>query len=123
MTRFNTPILDTISPPSHQLGLDRNLISKSAKDLRDGMIGAISDIDGHFGATHAVDTAAAYDVDPSPFDRPRGTGFGVERSHQGLPFEIGKGRVLVQNAKVAILPWGGRLYMALQAVKKLTATK
>ena len=64
---------------------------------------------------HMVATAAAVDDGPCAFRYPRGEGRGVELPALGIPLEIGKGRVLREGSKVALLCLGGRLSEALKA--------
>lgn len=68
-----------------------------------------------------VATAAAIDDRPSAFRYPRGEGLGVELPTTLEPLEIGKGRVLRQGSKVAILSFGARLGDALKAGARLDA--
>ena len=56
-----------------------------------------------------VATAAAYDDGPIAFRFPRGEGVGCEMAEQALPLEIGKGRIIQDGLKVAILSFGTRL--------------
>ena len=56
-----------------------------------------------------VATAAAYDNGPIAFRFPRGEGVGCEMPEQALPLEIGKGRIIQDGLKVAILSFGTRL--------------
>jgi 1-deoxy-D-xylulose-5-phosphate synthase len=66
-----------------------------------------------------VATAAAYDEGPIAFRYPRGEAVGVEMPEHGIPLEIGKGRILREGTKVAILNFGGRLVEALKAADDL----
>ncbi len=70
---------------------------------------------------HMVATAAAYDAGPIAFRYPRGDGVGVEMPQEGVPLEIGKGRVMRQGDKVAILSLGTRLAEAMEAADILAA--
>ncbi len=70
---------------------------------------------------HMVATAAAIDDRPSAFRYPRGEGIGVELPAIGVPLEIGRGRVLREGSKVAILSFGGRLAESLKAAEELNA--
>jgi 1-deoxy-D-xylulose-5-phosphate synthase len=70
---------------------------------------------------HAVATAAAIDDRPSAFRYPRGEGLGVALPARGTVWEIGKGRILREGSKVAILALGPRLADALKAADELTA--
>jgi 1-deoxy-D-xylulose-5-phosphate synthase len=68
---------------------------------------------------HMVATAAAIDDRPSAFRYPRGEGLGVQMPEEGRPLEIGKGRILREGTKVAILNLGARLGECLKAAEAL----
>jgi len=70
---------------------------------------------------HMVATSAAIDDRPSAFRFPRGEGVGVELPSVGEILEIGKGRILREGTKVAILSIGTRLAAALEASETLEA--
>jgi 1-deoxy-D-xylulose-5-phosphate synthase len=70
---------------------------------------------------HMVATARAIDDRPSAFRYPRGEGIGVRLPPIGEPLAIGKGRVLREGSKVAILSLGARLPECLKAADKLSA--
>ena len=70
---------------------------------------------------HMVATAAAYDSGPIAFRYPRGEGVGVDMPEVGVPLEIGKGRILREGDRVAILSLGTRLAEALEAAEELEA--
>ncbi|NRP18030.1 1-deoxy-D-xylulose-5-phosphate synthase [Ensifer adhaerens] len=70
---------------------------------------------------HMVRTAAAYDAGPISFRYPRGEGVGVEMPERGQILEIGKGRVVKQGSKVALLSFGTRLADCLMAAEDLDA--
>jgi len=70
---------------------------------------------------HMVATAAAYDLGPIALRYPRGEGVGVEMPERGEPLPIGKGRVLRQGSRIAILSLGARLAEALKAADELAA--
>jgi len=70
---------------------------------------------------HMVATAAAHDEGPIAFRYPRGEGVGVELPERGVPLEIGKGRVLREGARVALLSFGTRLAEVLVAAEALAA--
>nr|WP_218958544.1 1-deoxy-D-xylulose-5-phosphate synthase [Thalassovita aquimarina] len=70
---------------------------------------------------HMVATAAAHDDGPIAFRYPRGEGVGVDLPECGVPLEIGKGRVLREGARVAILSFGTRLQEVMQASENLAA--
>ncbi|KAF9605296.1 hypothetical protein IFM89_015912 [Coptis chinensis] len=57
---------------------------------------------------HMVATAAAIDDRPSCFRYPRGNGIGVELppGNKGIPLEVGKGRILIEGERVALLGYG-----------------
>ncbi len=68
---------------------------------------------------HMVATSAAIDDRPSAFRFPRGEGVGVEMPVRGEILEIGRGRVMREGTKVAILSLGTRLAAALDAAETL----
>ncbi|MGD9884359.1 MAG: 1-deoxy-D-xylulose-5-phosphate synthase [Reyranella sp.] len=70
---------------------------------------------------HMVATAAAIDDRPSAFRYPRGEGVGVELPARGTPIEIGKGRIVREGTKIAILNFGARLRECLVAAEDLAA--
>ena len=70
---------------------------------------------------HMVATAAAIDDRPSAFRYPRGEGFGVPLPAEGIPLEIGKGRVLREGSAVALLSFGTRAHECLKAADQLAA--
>jgi len=70
---------------------------------------------------HMVATAAAIDDRPSAFRFPRGEGVGVEMPERGEPLEIGKGRIVAEGGRVAILSFGTRLAEVLKAREALAA--
>ncbi|MCE1234988.1 MAG: 1-deoxy-D-xylulose-5-phosphate synthase [Hyphomicrobiales bacterium] len=70
---------------------------------------------------HMVATSAAIDDRPSAFRFPRGEGVGVELPTRGEILEIGKGRIIREGTKVAILSLGTRLVAALDAAETLEA--
>jgi len=69
--------------------------------------------------THMVTTAAAYDEGPIAFRFPRGEGVGVELPEQGQVLAIGKGRVVREGSRVALLSFGTRLAECLAAADAL----
>ena len=71
---------------------------------------------------HMVSTAAGYDDGPIAFRYPRGCGMGVDRPAHGTPLTIGKGEILMEGTKIAILSLGGRLFEALDAALTLNAS-
>ncbi len=69
--------------------------------------------------THMVATAAAFDEGPIAFRYPRGEGVGVEIPDIGVPLEIGRGRVVREGSRVALLSLGTRLAECLMAAEQL----
>ncbi len=70
---------------------------------------------------HMVATAAAIDDRPSAFRFPRGEGLGVDLPERGEVLEIGKGRIIREGGKVALLSFGTRLAECLKAAEELDA--
>jgi 1-deoxy-D-xylulose-5-phosphate synthase len=70
---------------------------------------------------HMVATAAAHNDGPIAFRYPRGEGMGVDLPRKGTPLEIGKGRMIRQGSRVAILSFGTRLGEVLKAAESLAA--
>ncbi len=70
---------------------------------------------------HMTYTAAEYDDGPIAFRYPRGNGVGVPMPEELEKLEIGKGRVVREGSKVAILSLGARLAEALKAADQLEA--
>ncbi|WP_288039702.1 1-deoxy-D-xylulose-5-phosphate synthase [Acidiphilium sp.] len=70
---------------------------------------------------NCVATAAAIDDRPSAFRYPRGEGTGAQLPARGTPWEIGKGRIVREGSKVAVLALGPRLAEALKAADELAA--
>jgi 1-deoxy-D-xylulose-5-phosphate synthase len=70
---------------------------------------------------HMVHTAALYDDGPIAFRYPRGSGIGLALPETPERLEIGKGRVVREGRKVAILSLGTRLGEALKAADELDA--
>ena len=70
---------------------------------------------------HMVRTAVAYDEGPLSFRYPRGNGVGVDMPERGSVLEIGKGRIVKEGTKVAILSFGTRLADSLTAAEELDA--
>ena len=68
-----------------------------------------------------VATAAAYDDGPIAFRFPRGEGVGVEMHADPKVLEIGKGRMIREGARVAILSFGTRLQEVEAACEALAA--
>lgn len=70
---------------------------------------------------HMVATAAAYDDGPIAFRFPRGEGNGVDLPERGEPLEIGRGRIILSGARVALLSFGTRLAEVEKAAEALSA--
>jgi 1-deoxy-D-xylulose-5-phosphate synthase len=70
---------------------------------------------------HMVATCAAHNSGPIALRYPRGEGVGIEMPEHGEPLPIGKGRVLRQGARIALLSLGSRLAEALTAAEDLEA--
>lgn len=70
---------------------------------------------------HMVATAAAYDDGPIAFRFPRGEGVGIDLPETGDVLEIGKGRMIREGARVAILSFGTRLAEVERACEALAA--
>ena len=68
---------------------------------------------------HMVATARAIDDGPSAFRYPRGSGVGVSLPEEGVPLEIGKGRIVREGSKIALLSFGARLQECLKAAEEL----
>jgi len=70
---------------------------------------------------HMVATCAAHDCGPIALRYPRGEGVGVDIPERGVPLPIGKGRILREGSRVAILSLGTRLGEALKAADELAS--
>ncbi len=70
---------------------------------------------------HMVKTAAAYDDGPIAFRYPRGEGAGVDLPEEPQVLEIGKGRIVQDGARVALLSFGTRLPEVHKAAEALAA--
>ncbi|WP_432284620.1 1-deoxy-D-xylulose-5-phosphate synthase [Aminobacter sp. BA135] len=70
---------------------------------------------------HMVRTAVEYDDGPISFRYPRGNGVGVDMPERGQALEIGKGRIVREGTKVALLSFGTRLKDCLLAAEELGA--
>ncbi|QFT80955.1 1-deoxy-D-xylulose-5-phosphate synthase [Roseovarius sp. THAF27] len=70
---------------------------------------------------HMVATAAAHDSGPIAFRYPRGEGEGVTMPEHGEVLEIGKGRMIREGSRVAILSFGTRLGEVMKACEGLGA--
>lgn len=69
---------------------------------------------------HMVATAAAHDDGPIAFRFPRGEGAGVDMPDRGSILPLGKGRIVAEGGRVAILSFGARLSEAMNAREALT---
>lgn len=70
---------------------------------------------------HMVATAAAYDEGPTALRYPRADSIGLELPDRGTVLEIGKGRIVKEGTKVAILNLGPRLGECRKAAEDLDA--
>ncbi|MDQ2954966.1 MAG: 1-deoxy-D-xylulose-5-phosphate synthase [Pseudomonadota bacterium] len=68
---------------------------------------------------HMVATAAQISDRPSALRFPRGDGVGVTMPEEGIPLEIGKGRIVREGSKIALLSYGARLTECLKAADEL----
>ncbi|KAL6220190.1 hypothetical protein ACLB2K_007947 [Fragaria x ananassa] len=70
---------------------------------------------------HMVATAAVIDDRPSCFRFPRGNGIGavLPAHNKGTPIEIGKGRILMEGSRVAILGYGSIVQQCVGAANML----
>ena len=68
---------------------------------------------------HMVATAVAYDEGPMGFRYARGEATGIEIPQDPMPLEIGKGRIVKQGSRIAILSYGTRLGEARMAAVQL----
>ncbi|TCO73591.1 1-deoxy-D-xylulose-5-phosphate synthase [Rhodovulum euryhalinum] len=68
-----------------------------------------------------IATSAAYDEGPIAFRYPRGEGVGVEMPERGRILEIGKGRIVKEGTKLALLSLGAPLADCLKAAEELEA--
>ncbi|WP_424977242.1 1-deoxy-D-xylulose-5-phosphate synthase [Leisingera sp. S232] len=70
---------------------------------------------------HMVATAAAHDDGPIAFRYPRGEGEGVDMPETPEVLEIGKGRMIQEGKRVALLSFGTRLGEVKKAAEALAA--
>ena len=68
---------------------------------------------------HMTRTAAEYNEGPISFRFPRGEGVGVELPERGQLLEIGKGRIVKEGTKIALLSFGTRLADCMLAAEDL----
>jgi 1-deoxy-D-xylulose-5-phosphate synthase len=66
-----------------------------------------------------VATATHIDDRPSAIRYPRGEGIGIALPAEGVPLEIGKGRILKEGAGIAILNFGTRMKEVLLAAERM----
>ncbi|HLA03461.1 MAG TPA: transketolase C-terminal domain-containing protein, partial [Aestuariivirga sp.] len=69
---------------------------------------------------HMVATAASINDGPCAFRYPRGEGVGVDLPEVGIPLEIGRGRIVREGSRVALLSLGARLQECLKAADELS---
>jgi 1-deoxy-D-xylulose-5-phosphate synthase len=70
---------------------------------------------------HMVATQVAINDRPSALRYPRGDGVGVDMPAEGIPLEIGKGRIVREGSKIALLSLGTRLAECLKAAEELAS--
>jgi 1-deoxy-D-xylulose-5-phosphate synthase len=70
---------------------------------------------------HMVATCAAIDDRPSALRYPRGEGIGVALPEQGIALDIGRGRILREGTKIALLSLGARLAECIKAAQDLAS--
>ncbi len=70
---------------------------------------------------HMVATATQIDDRPCAFRYPRGEGVGIDMPEEGIPLEIGKGRIVREGTSVAVLNLGGRMQECLAAADELAS--
>jgi len=68
-----------------------------------------------------INTAVNINDRPSAFRYPRGEGLGVELPEISEILKIGKGKIVKEGSKIAILSFGARLQECLKAANKLDA--
>ena len=66
-----------------------------------------------------IATAAAWDDGPIAFRYPRGEGVGIDIPDKGILLEIGKGRIVKEGTKVALISLGTRLDESIKAAEIL----
>lgn len=100
--------------PTHSGTFDTAFLS----NLPDFVVMAASD---EAELMHMVRTAADYDAGPISFRYPRGNGVGIELPDRGEILTIGKGKIVREGNKVALLSFGARLQETLAAADELEA--
>ena len=68
---------------------------------------------------HMVATAAQIADRPSALRYPRGEGLGIALPAEGVPLEIGKGRIVREGTGIAILNFGTRMKEVLLASERM----
>ncbi|MBN9589338.1 MAG: 1-deoxy-D-xylulose-5-phosphate synthase [Alphaproteobacteria bacterium 64-11] len=68
---------------------------------------------------HMVATAAQIDDRPSAIRYPRGEGIGIARPDEGIPLEVGKGRIIRDGTGIAIVNFGTRMKEVLLAAERM----
>ena len=71
---------------------------------------------------HMITTAVDIADQPCALRYPRGEGVGLEMPARGESLPIGKGRILIEGDKVALLSYGTRLQDCLAAAEELSAS-
>jgi len=66
-------------------------------------------------------TLTAYDDGPIALRYPRGDGIGLKLQERGRPLAIGKGKIVREGTKIALLSYGARLQECLKAAEQLEA--
>ncbi|MEJ6393191.1 1-deoxy-D-xylulose-5-phosphate synthase [Gymnodinialimonas sp. 2305UL16-5] len=69
---------------------------------------------------HMVRTALEIEDRPSAFRFPRGEGVGVDMPDRGTALEIGRGRMIAEGSRVALLSFGARLKEVQDAAEALS---
>ena len=70
---------------------------------------------------HMVATCVTHNSGPIALRYPRGEGVGIDMPARGQPLEIGKGRIVREGSRIALLSLGTRLAEALNAAEELDA--
>ncbi|MGD1926741.1 MAG: 1-deoxy-D-xylulose-5-phosphate synthase [Paracoccaceae bacterium] len=70
---------------------------------------------------HMIRTAVEIDDAPSAVRYPRGEGVGVDMPDEGVALPIGKGRIVREGSRIALLSLGTRLAECLTAAEELDA--
>src|SRR5207253_2173589 len=116
--------------PSYQNVFGQSLVKEAEKDDKIiGITAAMPSVPGFVimaasdeaELVHMVATQVAINDRPSALRYPRGEGRGVEMPEVGIPLEIGKGRIIRQGTKVALLSFGTRLGECEKAADELAA--